>query len=186
MVDTNPYMQQLEILGQIEERSMIEAVFEYFDNSYAQEYAEAAALISRGMITIYHMGKLFHPNQLLVYYVDESYTRLEDRAVYVLSEWAVVNHAELKLRVWNWYFNGYTCQRRDFFIFFQVPVEDEAEPFPINKLITYPASFLGEESLELIRKRGKNFWSLRRPILSTTTRPYTEIAQIMSKREDIW
>jgi hypothetical protein len=36
-------------------RTMIDTVLEYLDNNYAQEYAEATELISRGMITVYHL-----------------------------------------------------------------------------------------------------------------------------------
>ncbi|PMD29661.1 hypothetical protein L207DRAFT_474815 [Hyaloscypha variabilis F] len=144
-------------------RTMIDAVFEYFDNNYAHEYAEAAELISRGMITRYHLEKLFHPNQLSVKNNDELETRLEDRAMYVLSNWPEVEHPHLCLSFWSWQFDGYRCHRVKANVGFRAPVEDQAEPFPINKLFMYPASFLSEESFELIRKRGKKFWSLRRP-----------------------
>jgi hypothetical protein len=148
-------------------RTMIKAVLEYLANNYAQEYAEATELISRGMITLYHLEKLYHPNQLLV---DDATclfnnTQSEDQAVYVLSSWPRVVNNKLTLYFWSWTFNGYLCYRENQNIGFLTPVEDEAEPFPINKLTIYPASFESKESIELFRERGKAFWSLVRPNL---------------------
>jgi hypothetical protein len=65
-------------------RTMIDAILEYLDNNYAQEYAEAAELISRGMITLYHVEKLYIPNQLLVNGSNLFDTPLDDQGVYVI------------------------------------------------------------------------------------------------------
>lgn len=67
-------------------QAMIDAVLEYLDDNYAREYAEVAELISRGMIMLYHLEKLYHPNQLLVDAIYQLDTRLEDRAIYVLDK----------------------------------------------------------------------------------------------------
>jgi hypothetical protein len=142
-------------------RTMIDAILEYLDNNYAQEYAEAAELISRGMITLYHLEKLYHPNQLLVggnYSLD-----IQLEGVYVLRCWPVVRGCYVEMDIWCWQFDGYQCTRENRVIGFSFPVEDEAEPVAINKLLFYPASFLSEESIEMLRKRGQAFWNLRLP-----------------------
>lgn len=135
-------------------------VLKYVDDNYAREYAEAAELISRGVITPSHLEKLYHPNQILVDGMD---IRLENRGIYVLATWPKMRHDFLDMSFWCWEFDGYRCHRSKQTVGIPVPVEDETEPFAIDKLLLYPASFLSEESIELFRKRGKAFWSLRLP-----------------------
>lgn len=144
-------------------QTMIDAVLEYLDSNYAQEYTEATELISQGMITPYHVEKLYHPNQLLVDSSSLSDIGLEDQAVYVLSRWPLILRGRLTLFFWCWIFDGYSCYRDNTNLSFSMPTEDEAEPFPIDKLMIYPASFTDKESIELFRERGKAFWSLMRP-----------------------
>jgi hypothetical protein len=83
-------------------RTMIDAMLEYFDNNFAQEYAEAAALISQGIITLHHLQKLYSPNQLLVEGGVGSDMRLDDKSVYVLSSWPKVEKGVLTLTLWCW------------------------------------------------------------------------------------
>ena len=144
-------------------RAMIDAVLEYLDHNYAQEYGEAAELISRGMITAYHLEKLYHPNQLLVNSIDSLDGRMEDQAVYVVCSWPKLTNSCLALSFWSWIYDGYHCVRDMKVVGIHVPAEDRAEPFAIGKLSLHPAPFLSEESIELFRKRGKTFWSLRLP-----------------------
>ncbi|RDW64664.1 hypothetical protein BP6252_10315 [Coleophoma cylindrospora] len=145
-------------------RNMIDSVLEYLDRNYAQAYEEAEQLISKGMITIRHLEKLYRPNQLLVRKSFPGEDNLESQNMRVLQGWAWVRNAEVRLSLWNWQSNGFICERKlspNFF--FDVPVENEAEPFHINELFYYPISFLSEESIELFRQRGKAFWSLLHP-----------------------
>jgi hypothetical protein len=144
-------------------RTMIDSVLDYLDNNYAQEYAKATELISQGMITLYHLEKLYHPNRLMVNGIDFYNIRAEDQSVYVLHSWPKMDNSYLHLSFWDWQFNGYRCRRQLMDRSFLFPVEDETEPFAITKLPFHPASFLSEESIELLRERGKAFWSLRRP-----------------------
>lgn len=145
-------------------RIMIEAVLDYVKTNYGHEFAEAAELMSEGKITIRHLDKIYQPNQLVIKrgYMSSA---IEDMNVYVLENWTnrYSTGPFFKIECWRWMLSDFHCYRQNSGLGFSLPVEDENEPFPIDKLAMCPASFLNEESIEILRKRGKACWNLRRP-----------------------
>lgn len=145
-------------------REEIEAVVLYISTNYGHEYAEAEELISQHKITIRHLDKISRPNHLVVV----SRNKPEDnqpevRGVYVVKDWPKVDGAIMSLNCWRWKFTAHVCLRSDEPLCFPAPVEDENEPFPLEKLGVYPFSVLSKESLEFLCRRGRKSWGLRQP-----------------------
>jgi hypothetical protein len=143
--------------------TMIESVVKYLETNYAAEYAEADKLMSEGKITLRHMDKMFHPGQLVTEGQRPNRMHENNRRAYVLKSWPILGSNTLDLELWNWKFDGWYLTRKYTSYINTAPVEDRDEPFCIDKLSFHPATFLSDEKIELIRKRGKKFWTLRQP-----------------------
>jgi hypothetical protein len=107
--------------------------------------------------------KMFHPGQLVTtgQGLDGNYDT--SLPVYVLKPWPRFYDGFLWLNYWSWNFDGHTLRREESGSGVRAPVEDEDEPFDISKLAYHPMTFLSEERIDLIRKRGKRFWTLLQP-----------------------
>lgn len=143
-------------------RSMIEAIIAYVETSYGPEYAEASELMSRGKITHHHLDKLFRPNQLITSDICWN-NASKGKAVAVLETWPHMEGKKLLLNAWHWEYNGWQCYRKIRTWALGAPVEDMNEPFDIVKFPWHPVTYISEEDIKLIRKRGEMFWSLLEP-----------------------
>ena len=143
--------------------TMIEGVIKYVETNYAAEYAEADKLRSEGKTTVRHMDKMFHPGQLVTGGHRQDRYHENSRQVYVLQSWPTLRGSTLSLPLWKWTFDGWalTRQQTTFAVF--APVDNGDEPFDIGELTCYPAKFLSDERIKLIRKRGERFWTLLQP-----------------------
>ena len=121
-------------------------------------------MISQHKITARHLDKISRPNHLIVdsriMFEDG---QLEDRRVHVVKDWPRMKGAMLSLNCWCWKFTGWECLRSEIIFTFRAPVEDENEPFPLENLPVSPFSVLSKESVEILRRRGRKSWGLRRP-----------------------
>ncbi|KAI9690898.1 MAG: hypothetical protein M1822_008518 [Bathelium mastoideum] len=142
----------------------IEAILHYVNANYGHEYAEAEELISQHKITIRHLDKISQPNHLVVsvsYHLEDDQPVLKN--VYVVEDWPEVDGAMLSMTFWCWDFTAKGCQRSTFRFASAAPVDDENEPFELNKIRIYPFSVLSKESIALLRRRGGRCWDLRQP-----------------------
>lgn len=146
----------------------IQAVLEYVDLNYGHEYAEAADLLSRGKITSYHLDKIFHPNQLIAVGSARD-DRLKYLDIQVVKGWPDKYDNQYELLAWQWRFQTIKFGRSEHYHTLWCPVSDENEPFAIEKLFVRPASLLSRESTEVLRERGKHFWSLSQPTFAYYT-----------------
>ncbi|KAJ4297912.1 hypothetical protein N0V90_005811 [Kalmusia sp. IMI 367209] len=142
----------------------IRAVIRYINTNYGHEYSQAEALMSEKKLTIRHLDKISWPNQLVVL-SRKKFGDNRDGAgdIYVVQDWPDVTGSYMTLTCWCWKFTSDECTRTSIPFGFIAPVEDENEPFSLEKLGVYPFSLLSKESVDILRARGRKSWGLRRP-----------------------
>jgi DNA polymerase III delta prime subunit len=143
--------------------TMIEGVIKYVETNYAAEYAEADKLMSEGKTTIRHLDKMFHPGQLVTEGQRLDGSHVSSRRVFVVKSWPEIVDNMLAISIWNWTFDGWILKRNMINYRTPLPVEDQDELIEISKLSWHPTTYSSNEIIELIRKRGKKFWTLLQP-----------------------
>jgi hypothetical protein len=143
--------------------TMIEGVIKHVETNYATEYAEADKLMSEGKTTLRHLDKMFHPGQLVTEGQRPDGSHEPSRQVFVVQSWPEIVDNMLDFSIWNWKFDGWVLKRETANYKAPLPVEDPDELIEISKLTWHPTTYLSNETIELIRKRGKKFWTLLQP-----------------------
>jgi hypothetical protein len=143
-------------------RGEIEAVVGYVRTNYGKDYAAAVELLSQRKMTLRHLDKILRPNDLVVstFRGTESGPR-EFAGVYVLQNWPRIEGKVFWVERWSWKFTEWDCIRSVQRLGLHIPVEDEEEVFSLDVLSIWPLPMLSEESIEILRNRGRKSWDLR-------------------------
>jgi hypothetical protein len=142
-------------LGELDSRSTTMAIemFDFIEDMFGIEYDEADALFAKGLVTEFHLPKLFSQNDLLV-----TMQRGEPCA-YSLEIFPEDLHQEaIPLDCWAWRFDG---QFWKFQTSFNVEVPSNISQMPITDLSIYPLKYAIDDLRGRLEDRGRTFWSLR-------------------------
>ena len=133
----------------------IDALLEYVDHQYGEEFAEAESLFARGLVNQMHILNLFKPNELVM---SGTYGR---PAAFVLQEWPELSSdGWVTLTCWSFQTDGSGFARKRSLL--SIPPID-AKTVKIQDLIAYPLEFAPLELRETIRSNGQKQWNLRLP-----------------------
>lgn len=136
-----------------ESKQHIDALFEYVDNRYGTDFAEADSLFARGLVSQAHILKLFRPNELVI---SGTYRK---PVAFVLQEWPKLSSDGLvTLSCWSFQTDGSGFARKR--IFLSIP-PIEPKTTEIQNLVAYPLHSATPELRDSIRKRGEKQWKLR-------------------------
>ncbi|KAJ5587678.1 ATPase AAA-type core [Penicillium hispanicum] len=130
-------------------RDLVISLIEFMETIFGQEYDEADALFSKGLVTRSHVPKLFTAQDLLVT------TEQGQLCAYTLDSFP---GDSLKLFCWAWGFDGQFWRHR---IVLSVESPDTEDPIDITDLPVYPLKYATTDVQELLQSRGRQFWSLR-------------------------
>lgn len=131
----------------------VDALFEYVDNRYGIEFAEAENLFARGLITQAHILYLFKPNELVI---SGTYGK---PVAFVLQDWPELDKdGWLTLECWSFQTDGSGFARKRSTLSIP-PIESKTTK--IQNLHAYPLRFATPELRELVRSRGEKQWGLR-------------------------
>lgn len=149
------HRQQLVLLSQNdpEAAAHIDALLDYVDQNYGEEYVAADDCIQNGVINSSHIRKLFKPNQIIIKFKNGS------PQAYVVDCWPTMDSSMLFIEAWSWDYDGRRLVRRR--------LSDQVETFiseevPIHKLPVHPLDYADPEIVSRLKARGEKFWALRR------------------------
>ncbi|KAJ6024683.1 ATPase AAA-type core [Penicillium herquei] len=122
---------------------------DFMQGIFDQEYSEADSLFSRGLVTLFHLPKLFADEEVL-------FTHEQDNPMaYVLAEFPKEPTA---LPCWAWRFDGRFWRHRTVFNIIWPKFQ---ETTAITDLSIYPLRYASQDAQKSLRNRGKQFWSIR-------------------------
>jgi hypothetical protein len=133
------------------ERCFDIAVFlvEFMETIFGEEYGEADALFSKGLVTEFHRPKLFAAQDLLVT-KDQS-----QPCAYVLN---MFQKDSSTVSCWAWRFDG-RFWKHD--AQFSVNWPGTQDMVAITDLPIYPLRYAPPDTHQLLKSRGHQFWSVR-------------------------
>ncbi|KAJ5928290.1 ATPase AAA-type core [Penicillium verhagenii] len=140
------------ILEKIGKKSFEVAVcfVEFMERIFRHEYDEADSLFSKGLMTRFHLPKLFAAKEILV-------TREQGQPLaYVLDE---SPEDSSLLSCWTWRFDGRFWKYRTTFDIKLHDVQDGT--IDITTLSIFPLKYATPDVQSLIANRGRQFWSVR-------------------------
>lgn len=141
-------------LRHCESKQHIDALLEYVDRRYGEEFKEAEGLFARGQVSKEHILKLFRPNELVI---AGTYGR---PAAFVLQEWPKLNgDGWATLSCWSFQTDGSGFARKRSVLSIP-PIEPETTK--IRNLVAYPFRFATPELQKSIRSCGEKQWEHRK------------------------
>jgi hypothetical protein len=142
-------------LGEMDPSSAEMAVemFNFIEDMFGIEYDEADALFADGLVTEFHLPKLFSKDDLLV-----TMQRGEPCA-YTLEFFPEdLDQKAIPLDCWAWRFDG---QFWKYEMSFNVEVSSKISQVAITDLSIYPLKYATDGLRGRLEDRGRTFWSLR-------------------------
>ncbi|KAJ5654461.1 ATPaseAAA-typecore [Penicillium lividum] len=124
-------------------------LLDFMESIFGGEYDEADALFSQGLVTKYHMAKLFGSKDIL------TATEKGQPCAYMLDH--LSGHPP-ELSCWTWRFDGQFWKHHTTFA---VELPEVDERIAIADLPMYPLRYADPKIQELLKSRGEQFWSLR-------------------------
>lgn len=132
---------------------VLSPLLEFLDTNYRKEYEEANSLFEQGVVTGYHLTKLFKPNQMVVSRSESNV--LEAR---IISGYRTTIRAKMNLVGWFWVYDGNELKRH----FWSHDVDGVLdERMRIADLKVYPTDFARAEDIKYLEKRGRTFWNMK-------------------------
>lgn len=129
------------------------ALSRYFNEHLTLEYIEAEKLFEAGRVQRKHWDKMFRPKEVLV-------TKKDGHPMaYMLWSCPRSNQDMLQLDCWSWDFDGSFFKMSTTLT---VSWPSKSDVIPISQLQVFPLRLDKTGSEEVLRRRGKIFWSCRK------------------------
>lgn len=122
---------------------------DFMQTIFHYEYTEADSLFSQGLVTLFHLPKLFTDEETLFTHEHEH------SMAYVLEG---LPEDPTTLNCWAWRFDGRFWKHRTVFY---ITWPELQETIPITELSVYPLRYASPDAQESLRQRGAKFWSVR-------------------------
>ena len=136
-----------------ESKKYIDALFEYVENRFGMEFAEADGLFARGMVNQACILNLFLPNELVI---SGTHGR---PAAFCLQEWPeLTRDGWVTLSCWSFQSDGSSFTRKKSVL--SIPPID-TKTMDIQNLVVYPFKFATQEIQQSIGDYGRKHWELR-------------------------
>lgn len=150
-----------------EELFHLRDLLEYIKFTSKNDWEEADALVSQGLISQKHIVKLYGPNEILVT------TKSGHARAYVLKKSPYPKRVKLEgstsknmgpitLNLWSWQFNGLFYKEGEDWSLAWPSSSSADEAIPISQLEIYPLRFASPDVEDRLRTRGRIFWKCRR------------------------
>lgn len=143
-------------------KDIINPLLKFLAENYENEYLLAESLFEKGLVTAFHIGRLFKPNQMVM--TRHHQTRFLE--AYVLSKWPTKEREKLRFYGWSWDYNGSDLSRKQWTGNIDSIPDEE---FPISELSIHPVEFALPGDIEKLESRGKKFWDMREQYFSCYT-----------------
>lgn len=132
---------------------LLKPLLDYVATSFGKEYDEAAALLSREVITARHLGKLFVPNQMIVARKGALHE------VFMMDSYPISRSSSTTINGWAWQYDGHQLVRRIWVVNLDFVPEDEETS--ILNLSAYPLKYAKQALVDKMEARGKKFWDMK-------------------------
>jgi hypothetical protein len=143
-------------------KDVVNPLLKFLAENYENEYLLAESLFEKGLVTAFHIGRLFKPNQMVI-------TRHHQTGfleAYVLSKLPTKERDKLLFYGWSWDYNGSDLSRKQWTGNIDSLPDEE---FPISELPIHPVEFALPGDIEKLESRGKKFWDMREQYFSCYT-----------------
>lgn len=132
----------------------LEPLLRFLADNYQAEFDGAKEQFNQGLVSTKNLGKLFHPNQIII--ARNSKTRAARGGIISLCD--SLESGGISLRGWSWKYDGLDLIRTRWKGSMGAPA---VEPIPVLDLPIYPFDFATDEEKQHLENRGKKFWSMR-------------------------
>lgn len=134
----------------LRQTAMITLLVKFLEANYADDYAEARRLFSKGLVNRVHVGKLYRPFEQLTRHGE----------ALVLSHPPVVSKATVGLLTWSWESTATGVRRLPANVMVDIDHLDSNSPVPITSLKCYPLAYGDPNQAKRLEDRGRKFWSM--------------------------
>ncbi|KAF4872035.1 ATPase family AAA domain-containing protein 3 [Colletotrichum siamense] len=133
-------------------QSAISPLLGFLNDNYEDEYQEANRMFDQGVVSAYHLQKLFQPNQLVIENISDKLN------VYALEDAPLISKDEMAFTGWSYSYADVDLQRKGW----TTTVSSIGnETVRISSLIVHPIRFARNEDLEKLIRRGQTFWKMK-------------------------
>ncbi len=135
-------------------QAILEPLLTFLADNYVAEFNEAKEQFNQGLTSTMNLGKLFHPNQIII----ARNSRTGAIRGGIISRCQSLESGGIFVGGWSWKYDGFDLTRTQWTGFMPaLPVE----PIPILDLAIYPFEFATGGEKQRLEQRGNKFWSMR-------------------------